>query len=206
LSYCPLPSGVSEAQVVAAIDAVSTKLAKAFSFGNYAPQDIAQEVAVFSMELLRKGTYEASRPLEPYLLTHARNRLCNLKRNLHHRSDSPCPRCASGKFCCEPGPCQKHAKWADRNRTKANLNRPADLGGVPPDREPMTSESEVDRAVEGIDLEQLIDERLDLHLRADYLRLKGGEVVHAHRRRLVQEAILDILDDAGLPLDGLEVN
>jgi len=35
--------------------------------------------------------------------------------------------------------------------------------------------------------------------------LKAGLPVVALRRRRVQEAVLDILDDAGLPLDGLDL-
>jgi hypothetical protein len=75
---------------------------------------------------------------------------------------------------------------------------------VSPKREPRTAGSPVETAAEASELERLIDERLPLELRADYLRLKAGSLVVAPRRRQVPEAILDIMDDAGLPLDGLD--
>jgi DNA-directed RNA polymerase specialized sigma24 family protein len=192
----PIASGVSDAAVVAAINAVSKKLARAFSFGNYTPQDIAQEVAAYSLELLRKGGYDPSRSLEAYLTTHARNRLCNLRRNLHHRSDSPCPRCAAGTFCCDPGPCQKHSTWAARNLAKATLGRTAELVAEPPDKE-----SAVEARAEANELEDVLNTRIPVELRHDYLLLRSGQALPKVRRKRVQEAVLAAMKAAGLGLE-----
>ena len=201
-----IPPGHTVSSVVAAIESVSRKLAKAYSFGSFTPQDIAQEVAVFSMELLRKGTFDATRPLEAYLLVHARRRLANMKRDLHHRSDSPCTRCAAGDHCCEPGPCPKHAAWSARNLAKASLNKTVDAAQCPPDREPRTNASVVEQAAEASELERAIDAKLPVGLRADYRRLRAGLPIAAPRRRQIQEFIVDLMDDLGLPIDGLDVD
>lgn len=202
----PIPPGHDEASVVAAIESVSRKLARAFSFGSFTPQDIAQEVALFSMELLRKGKYDPAMPLQAYLMTHARRRLCNMKRNLHHRSDSPCARCAAGDHCCEPGPCKKHAAWAARNLAKATLNRTVDLADASPEREPRTAESVVEQAAERNELAELLDRYLDVDLRADYKRMLAGEVVIALKRRRVQQEVARIMAEHGFEVDGLDVN
>jgi hypothetical protein len=202
-----IPPGFTEAEVLAAIDRVSTVLAPAFVFGFFTVEDIRQQARLFALEVLAKGQYKPGQALDGYLFSAVRNKLRNYKRDLHHRSDPPCQKCATGDFCCQSGPCKVFVAWVARNQTKANLARPVDMGDVPPDREPRTSEeSVVEQAAEGNELEQLIDERLPLELRADYLKMRAGVHPGDRRREPVQRAILAILAEAGLSPENFDTS
>lgn len=197
------PSGHSEADVLAAIDHVAVRLAKSMSFGYFAPDDIRQEARIYALELLRKGTYDPSRPLVGYLFTHVKRRLLNLRRNKLFRNDPPCRACADGNHCTGSGPCRAQAEWEQRNARKATLMNSGVTAEAESYRPVIERDSNVEKSAQGNDLAELIDARLPVGLRQDYTKMLAGERVTTGARRRVQEAILDIMDDAGLPLDGL---
>jgi hypothetical protein len=192
---------VTESDFLAAVDKTARLLSRAFSFGCYDPVDIRQEVGVYAVELMKKGKYDHSRPLDAYILSHCRRRLINLRRDKLTRAD-PCPRCHAGDPCGPDGTvCEVYARWAARNRAKAALARPVDLGEVPPDRVPRTGESDVEARAEANELERVIDDHLPVELRADYLKLRAGQALPKVRRERVQEVVLDALEAAGLGLE-----
>ena len=200
-SYIP-PSGYSETQVVAAIDKVGRTLAKGYAFGSFAPADIAQEVAVYCAELLAKGKYDPSRPLEGYFMTHARRRLTNLRRDHFRRSDPPCARCDSGNPCGSGQVfCKRYAVWHSRQEAKSALASNADPGTPVANVALLPGQSSVvEGAAEAGELEQVIDTHLPVELRQDFLLLKGGEPIPKQRRELVKAAVLAALGRAGLTL------
>jgi hypothetical protein len=194
------PSGYTTDDVLTIIDRCAGMLGSHFSFGYMTPEDVAQEARIYGLELLQKGTYQPGRDLSGYVFQHLRRRLTNLKRNLFHRSDPPCRRCNGGDYCCAPGPCPKQAQWERRNARKATLTG-AGFDGTGVGTEPGGSETEVESAVQANELNELLDANLPVDLRADFLRMKAGEPVTPDRRRHVQEAVLAVLNEAGLSLE-----
>src|SRR5262245_57832295 len=134
-----LPPGKTEAEVLAAIDKAVNTLAPTYVFGPYDIDDIKQEGRRHAIEVLAKGVYDPTRPLENFLYTHIKNRLINLKRDKLRRNDAPCRRCHDGDPCGGPGSyCATYREWLARNNAKANLMRPLDLGNIADEREKRT--------------------------------------------------------------------
>jgi DNA-directed RNA polymerase specialized sigma24 family protein len=190
------PTTPSETEVLVAIENIAGVLGVRFRFGHFTVEDIKQQVAVFALEALPRFRPESGK-LENFLYKHARNRLVNFKRDKSHRADPPCRPCYDGTPH-QPGPqCRKFVAWQKRNAAKAALTLAAvsDPGGE--NREPSTgARSSAEADVETAELFQLIDERLDVELRRDYLLMRAGKPVSKTRRAAVMEAVQEILGDA----------
>jgi hypothetical protein len=189
-----IPPGHTQQSVLEAIERSVAILAPSFVFGPYDLDDVRQQARLYALEVLETDKYDASRPLANFLYTHIRNRLINLKRDKLHRTDVPCKRCHDGDFCTDGGPCKVYSEWRARNSSKANLMRPIALDHVADERERRTrTESTVHGDVETAELKRLIDERLPVELRADYLKMLGGVTIPPARRRAVEAAVKGIL-------------
>lgn len=197
-----LPPGVTEQQVLDAIENAIRILGPSFTFGIYDIDDIRQEAMLEGFRVMQR--YDASRPLDNYIYTCLRNRLIRLKRDKLRRNDPPCQICHQsqgnrslhddGQFC------PKYLAWKKRNEAKANLMRPFDLDHAIDFGENNTRlESD---AVEQAELKEtlaLIDANLDVNLRATYLQMRAGKSVPKARREAVENAVREILrgsDDA----------
>ncbi len=194
-----LPPGVTEDQVLAAIENAVRILAPSFTFGIYDLEDIKQEARMMGLEAMDR--YDPERPLENFLYSHIRNRLSNLKRNKYRRNDPPCLLChhAEGnRSLHETGEfCRCYVEWKKRNDSKANIMRPLDIDHIADENESNTMmPSEVEETVELNEMLHLIDEHLDVDLRAAYLQLRAGKSVPKARRAQVEAAIREILRDA----------
>jgi hypothetical protein len=171
-----VPEGYTQDQVLLIIDKVTTRLAPRFRFGYHSVEDLKQEGARFALEVLERGVYDASRPLENFLFIHVRNRLSGYKRDNYLRSEEPCS-------CTD---CKRHLAWKARNEVKRSLMSPIDVELT----QPLASQAEgcLDN-----DILNLIDDNLPLELRSDYLRMRERVALPKARRMRVQNAIIEIL-------------
>src|SRR5690348_1481836 len=109
-----VPPGMTEAEVLEAIEKAVNALASSFTFGIYDIDDIKQQGRLYALQALATEKYDPSRPLPNFLYAHIRNRLINLKRDKLHRNDPPCKECASGEPCQPDGHCKKFLEWRKR--------------------------------------------------------------------------------------------
>lgn len=189
-----IPPGLTEAEVLSAIEKAVNILAPSFVFGYYDLEDIKQEGRLQAFKVLETEKYDPSRPLANFIYAHIRNRYINLLRDKLRRNDPPCQRCHEGCFCEPDGPCEQYAAWKERNCTKANLMRPLDLAHVADENERHTRiESTVVNDVEIDEIVQLIDTHLPIELRATYLQMREGVSVPKAKRQLVEDEVRNII-------------
>ncbi len=200
-----LPPGVTEESVLDAIHKVSEVLCNKFTFPDCDKDDVHQEIALHAIDLLNTGKYDPSRPLAPLLYRHASNRLSNRTRDRISRRDPPCKRCSEGDPCGPEGQvCDRFKKWSERNATKARLMSPHGFDLIRDEGErSMRLVDTIAADASASELSTLIDAELPLDLRADYLRLLDGVKVPAARRRQLQRAVLEILEEHGLTREEL---
>jgi DNA-directed RNA polymerase specialized sigma24 family protein len=194
-----MPTGVTEEQVLEAIENAVKILAPSFTFGIYDIEDIKQEARTFGLEAI--GRYDTSRPLDNFIYSHIRNRLINLKRDKFKRNDPPCLVChhaeggrtqhPSGEFCT------KYTTWKRRNEAKANLQRPLDLEHITDNRQSQPSPENDAAEIAGLnEMLVLIDTNLPVDMRATYLQMRAGKSVPKSKRVAVEAAVKEILKDA----------
>jgi hypothetical protein len=185
----------AEAEIARIVLEVSRNISPAFKFGYHTRGDMAQTAAVFALEILEhEDVYDVSRPLAGFLYIHIRNRLSNYRRNNYIRTERPCQ-------CCDPyippiNPCDKWVAWNNRNIKKQNLMRPLNVYGIADEHERnMREVCTVEEDASVNELMTLIDERLDVDLRDDYLKLKNGVSIPKARKQKVRDAIMEIISD-----------
>lgn len=188
-----VPEGKTEAEVLAAIEHVTDSLAPRFVFGYYDLDDIKQDCRLEALKLLADDVYDPSRPLANFLYPHLHNRLCNMIRNKFRRNDPPCRRCYDGDYCTQYGMCRKYEEWLVRNDSKANIMCPVHMEGVSEHYFSAKKEGEAELAAEKNEILMIIDKKLPLELRADYLRMKDGVHVAKSRREAVMKELKRIV-------------
>lgn len=196
-------------QVLQVIKEIAKTLAPQFAFGIYEASDIESEIFLMCCEpapgdgrsALEK--YDPNRgPLQNFLMTHAKRRCINHVRNHLTRSDYPCETCyhTIGNITTHPGGefCEAHLCWKRRNGAKASLMSPLDISSLNDENESNTREDgDTEQDTEINELLTIIDEQLDIELRADYLKMRSGTAVPKTRRLEVEEAIKTILAERG---------
>lgn len=204
-----VPNGYTEEQVLAIIETIVNKLAYSYKFGYYDVDDIKQEGRILAIEVLNKEVFDNTRPLENFLYTHLRNRYSTLKRDKFSRLQSPCPSCpffdpnnlksCHGNQCsafADKMECTKWAIWINRNAAKRNLVEPLDISNINGENEKnMESRDSIGNGVELKEITEVINAKLDVKLRADYLRMKSGVKLPKHRASKVKKAVLAILEE-----------
>jgi RNA polymerase sigma factor (sigma-70 family) len=189
-----VPEGYSEAEVISEIERIISILAPTFKFGYYDVDDIKQEARIEAWKALAR--YDPSRPLANFLYTHVRNRLINLKRDKYHRNDPPCKLCHEGRLHSVTEACGRYKDWCKRNTSKQNIMNPLDLLNISDENEKNTrSESGVLDDIVINELLRRIDEELPVELRSHYLQMRSGMNIPKARRREVEKAILEILNN-----------
>jgi DNA-directed RNA polymerase specialized sigma24 family protein len=193
---------MSQEEVLQVIDKVSGRLARKFQFGYHTYEDIKQQAFIFAWQGLE--SYDGVRPLENFLSIHCHNRLCNYKRKLFERLDSPCLKCPLGAYApklenkCTRFEnrmnCELYLKWFDRNTTKKNIVNCADLDNIDDVQEPRmaVNHNYIDN-IEYTKLVDTIDEKLPMNLRESYLKLKAGVKIGRRDKEAIQDAIAKIL-------------
>lgn len=197
-----VPAGMTQQDVIDAMERVARRLAPNFKFGSHTVDDIKQQAYLYACQGL--ASYDPSRPLDNFLFTHVRNRLINFKRDNHKRTDCPCRLCYAmlpghtkhedGKFC------DKFNVWNNRNVRKQNVISPLDIGNISDENEPTTRyESTISQDVETIEILEKIDRELPVELRISYLHMKEGLSVPKSKRLEIELVVNEIL---GGDLDG----
>jgi hypothetical protein len=196
-----IPKGMTEQEVIDIIEKVANEFGKSFAFGYYELDDIKQEIRMESIKILplydpmdKDGN--PTRPLANFLYRNAMNKVLNLWRNKCQRRDAPCKLCHEGREYEHPNGkhCHKYLKWRKLNSTKAHLTRPLTLCGI--DEESESNIATKDFTAESVDaneLREIINKKLNPSLRTDYLRMLAKEKIPSTRRKIVEEAIKEIL-------------
>ena len=185
------PHGLTEEEVMAAMNKAVALLAQTFSFGYFDSDDIRQEAYIFGLESLPR--YDPSRPLENFLYSHMKNSLINFKRDKYHRTDPPCKICAEHGKHPDGSICQKYLTWKKRNASKQNLMRPQDIQTADDSNKSMKMNQSVVDDANILECLELIDLNLDVELRSTYIRMRNGEPVPKTKRIKVEDAIKEIL-------------
>lgn len=204
-----IPQGMTEEEVVDAINRATSALARTLKFGPYDEDDIKQEGAIEAIQAINDGSYDPrpgpdgkpTRPLVNFLYAHIRNRLLNLRRKKMRRNDPPCRGCHEsipGQTSHSDGQyCSKYQAWLERNLTKQNILCPLDLSNINDEHESRTkTESDVEFEAAKDEMLALVDEHLPVELRAAYLQMKGGKHLPKATRERVEKAVLEILKDS----------
>lgn len=153
-------------------------------FGMYDSSDIFQEAILIGLEKL--DSYDPTKPLENYLSVVIRNRLINLKRDNHYKSEP--------KDCTQ----EEYDEWARRNAHKKNLIEPLPMDSIKDEHEKsMWCKIDFINDFSAKEIFQLIDDKLPIELRADFLRLKQGAKIPKNRKDKVEQHIITILEEAG---------
>lgn len=164
---------------------IAKRVKNRYAFGYYDADDIESECFIAAVEALPR--FDASRgSLSNFLITHINNRLRNLIRNKYRRK---CSHCQHG--------CPKCRKLQTLNDNKRSLMEPKDIGFYEDNEREAAMSYEQDH-LDKIQYEEtvaLINAKLPLELRADYLRMLDGTYVSQARKKNVEQAILEILGD-----------
>lgn len=193
-------SGIDENEFLRVIDNITTKLAYKFRFGYHEIEDMKQQATIFALEALDK--YDKSRPLENFLWTHIRNRLFNYKRDNYQRPDKPCFSCEHHdpnrqyslnecKLYSDKTSCELYSCWFNRNNTKKNI-----MDTVNIDELPISAKSnDLKHDISNNEIVKILDEKMPHQYRELYLKLKHGSKVNNSDRKILYDAINDILKD-----------
>ena len=125
--------------------------------------------------------------LETFLYIHISNKLKTFKRDNYIRKDFVCKYCGRKDPNCEH--CQRR-EW--RYQTKKNLLEPIDI-----DDASLNVCVENNLLVNMIQQEAIdeINNRLDVVLRADFLKILHGVYLPKQKRDIIEKKIKEILDD-----------
>lgn len=162
-----VPPNMSEQEVVGIIKKVARSLAPKYTFAFYGIDDIEQEAFVMGMEALSR--YDPTKPLENFLYTHIGNRLKNFKRDNYYRQDD--------------GNAQK---IQNRKKNLLDTTNIDSFGSIGDFDDPLES-------MEIKEAKKLIDSRLPVHLRPDYLRMCEGMSIPKPKRLEIISYIKEIL-------------
>jgi len=198
-----IPFNSTEDEVLAIIEKVVNRLAYKFKFGYHDIDDIKQEARLLALEGLQN--YDNNRPLENFLWTHVRNRLCNYKRDNYERLYSPCVKCHYGIIKTSIIKCNKYDDinmcsiykgWLNRNTTKKNIMAPLELSEINDEHEyNMKTCILGEHFVVYEELVTILDKYIPVNMRADYLKLKQGLKLPRYKVEKIQKIVLDILKE-----------
>lgn len=192
------PCGLSEPEILAAIEQALSNLGKIYRFGYHEQKDIEQEGRMLALEILQTGKYDCKRSLPAFLFVHLRNRLSNFKRDKFRRNDPPCKAChyafnhATPSVCsdAEGGTCKKYESWRLRNASKQNLMNMLDLSVIDADSDYLAyDEAAALPECEAAELAAELDAKLPAKLRKVYLKIKSGEKVSKTDRKSLEEFV-----------------
>lgn len=198
-----LPEGLSEEVFVNTISVVAGRLANKFKFGYHGFEDMKQEAIFLALKHKVLDKWDSTRPLENFLYTCLHNLLHNYKRDNYERLDKPCLCCrfydkdcaGSLNQCLEykdKNECSLYAGWLARNNAKKNIMKPIDIGNVNDSGEDNMRLPDPSLDVEKKEIWNLIDQKLDISLRQDYIKLRNGIKLSKKRRIEIEQAVLDI--------------
>lgn len=152
------------------ISKIAKDLAPRYKFGSYTVDDIEQECYILALEALEK--YDNVRPLENFLRTHLRRRLCNLRRDLFYRKES---------------------SLAEQKKA---ILQPLDLADIDDEEEPNLVVNV--NILEDITRDEIIDyinEKLEASFRSDFLKVLAGVKISNFRSVNLKRRIIEIVTE-----------
>ncbi|HYH67675.1 MAG TPA: hypothetical protein VD866_23460 [Urbifossiella sp.] len=182
-----------------AIEHVVRGLRRKFRSRVHGEDDTDQQIRLLCLQVLPKYRPEVGK-LEGFLYRAVRNRMMNEARAEYGRvADPECRVCFDRERGRGPGhaggqPCDTHLRWKARNEVIRNLAHPAPMQSVSEEHESRTrvaGTAEADAV--GRELSLLIDSKLPVGMREDYLKMLAGVPVETLRRRRVKQAVAAIL-------------
>lgn len=171
------------------ITEVAASLAVKYQFGYYNKDDIEQEAILIGIEKLPKYKPESG-TLKTFMYTAIGNGLKNFKRNKYHRliskhcSDRNC----KGSKTCEK--CYQREQYINR---KKNIMSPSDIEEAKNVEDTFHS-----NALEELELQEtlsIIDEKLPIEMRLDYLKMKDSIKIPKSKRLAIEAKIVEILEE-----------
>ena len=179
-------------QTLKTISKVCKRLAPKYTFGFYDVEDIEQEAFIMALTALPYHNSELA-ALETFLYIHINNKLKTFKRDHYLRRDFTCTYCGRTDPTCPH--CQRR-EW--RHATKKHLMEPIDIDNVNGDSERnMYVDADFLLDVELSEILSIINQRLDVSLRQDYLKMLEGISISKNKRQLIEANICEILEDNG---------
>jgi hypothetical protein len=203
------PDGYTEQQVLEIIERCVGILSGKFRFGYYELEDIKQEARLMALEVIPKFDPKKNKTLDNLIYIHLRNRLVNFKRNNYKRNEPPCIKCPfydkylkkSTNQCAafaDKLECDLFSKFTTKNEAREKLAVGAYESKDISNRELITGScTDYDETSENVsfsELTKLIDEKLDVSLRGDYLRLLAGAPLSKVKKDKVRNEVLKILN------------
>ncbi len=193
--------GMTEAEVIAIIDRIATRLSYRYTFGSYGRDDIKQEAIRKGLEGLHK--YESDKPLENFLWVHMKNRMFNFKRDNYIRLDKPCHSCPMKAYIKPDGcklfsnrtDCELFGAWQLRNETKKNIISPVSMSVVDDES---GHNHDLMEAMDNKELLSYIDSKMPVYMRHIWLQAKAGVKVSAEEMRQLKELVLEIFANKGV--------
>jgi len=175
-----VPKGMTESEVLEVINKICDRYAYKFQFGYFEPDDIRQEAFIIALDALDR--YEEGRPLENFLAVHVKNRLNNFKRDKYYRQNKK----------------KDDDRQAQLNNSKKFLMEPLDISNIRDENERnMRDDNDFVELIANSELLSIIDEKLDVAYRSDYLRMRDGAYVPKPRREEITQEINKILGETG---------
>lgn len=191
-----IPNGHTETEVLDIIRKIAKKLAYKFIFPPYEHADVEQEAIIIGIEGLEN--YDEKYPLEAFLRTHIKHRLCNFKRKNYMRLNKPCLNCPfqayvkRGDLCTkfkEKEDCELYVAWVDITERKKNILAPIRM-----EKEHLV-ESSIPEQLSHQEIINLIDKNIPLELRALWLQLKGGAKLTRTQMEQIKAGVQIILEE-----------
>tara|TARA_Y100000401_G_scaffold17547_1_gene11879 strand:+ start:1309 stop:1836 length:528 start_codon:yes stop_codon:yes gene_type:complete len=171
---------MTESEVLEVINKICDRYAYKFQFGYFEPDDIRQEAFIIALDALER--YEEGRPLENFLAVHVKNRLNNFKRDKYYRQNKK----------------KDDDRQAQLNNSKKFLMEPLDISNIRDENERnMRDDNDFVELIANSELLSIIDEKLDVTYRSDYLRMRDGAYVPKPRREEITQEINKILGETG---------
>lgn len=201
-----IPKGMTEQEVLEAIDRVANGLGHKFRFGYHGLEDMKQEARMEALKAL--DSYDASRgKLETFLWTHVKNRLSNLKRNKFERYDKPClncplkaydPQCLESSNQCteydDKDDCKPYYNWSKRNFSKKNIMSPVGMQNVKDEHESrMKEDNDIVESIYSAQVIALLDVKIPVALRSSWVKLKNDIKINKPERDKLLLSIRQIL-------------
>lgn len=182
-----IPKGMTEQEVIDAINKVARGLAGKYKFGYHGIEDMQQDAWRFAIEGLEYYDKKKGK-LETFLWTHIRNQLYNQKRNKFQRPDLPCKNCPfhaydpdfqqSRSGCTKYSDkleCDLYARWFKRNNTKKNIMAPITIENVQDEKEEsMKLQDYIGDSIDYQHIVTTINSNIGIEYRTDWLKLQNG--------------------------------
>lgn len=170
---------------------VAKKLSQKYTFGYYDKSDIEQEAIIIGLSKLSKYN-ESCGGLQTFMYTVIGNALKNFKRNKYHRLISKkCsePNCDGDKRNCAS--CFSRANYV---AAKKNIMSPYDIEHAKSVEDSCHANSQLEN-LEMTETLSIIDEKLPIEMRTDYLKMREAIKIPKSRRLAIEAKIMEILEN-----------